>query len=129
MILDEFVIRLRAQTILDTRIGLRMSGRFIIRLEPNENIEYRLFEFIHLNTVGPFFRAKAFPSETYVPKMGTFAPNTRGARALIMLHELAHLIKRRDGSWLIPDDGQNVQLSRINTMTVEARCGEQIRAL
>jgi len=128
-VLDEFVIRLRTQTILDTRIGLRMSGLFTIYREPNEKVEYRLFEHIYVNSVGPFFRTKAFPSEPYVPGVGSFASNTRGARALILLHELAHLIKRTDGAWLIPDDGKNAQLSRLNSLTVEARCGEQIRAL
>jgi hypothetical protein len=128
-VLDELVIKLRAQIILDTRIGLRMSGVYIIYLEPTEKIEYRLFERADLNSVGPFFRAKAFPSERSVPGMGSFAANTSGARALILLHELAHMIKKNDGAWLIPDDGDNAQLSRLNTITIETKCGEQIRAL
>jgi hypothetical protein len=128
-VLEELVLRLREQTILDTRIGIRMSGRFTMQLEPNERIEYRLFERADVNTVGPFYRTKSFPSEQYVPNMGSFGANTREARVLILLHELGHLIKRNDGRWLIPDDGDDPQLSRLNTMTVESKCTEQIRSL
>ncbi len=128
-VLEELVLRLRKQTIFDTRIGIRMSGKITMRVEPNEGIEYRLFQHADLNAVGPFYRTKSFPSEPYVPNMGSFGANTRGARVLILLHELGHLIKRNDGQWLIPDDGDDPQLSRLNTMKVESKCVEQIRAL
>ena len=38
----------------------------------------------------------------FVPGVGAFQPNTREARTLILLHELAHLIRGKDGRWLIP---------------------------
>ena len=129
LVLDELVLQLRTKTILDTRVGVRMSGAFIIHFDAAESVEYRLFEHSDLNIQGPFFRSKVFPSERFVPNIGSFRANTRAARTLILLHELGHLIKRKDGAWLIPDDGENAGLSRLNTMTVESKCGEQIRAL
>jgi len=128
-VLDELVIRLRIRLMSDSRIGIRMSGTFTSLVEPQEGISYRLFELAEINSIGAFYKAKTFPAEPLVPDMGSFRPNTREARALILLHELAHLIKGRDGKWLIPDDGNDAQLSRSNTMTVESKCGQQIRAL
>ncbi len=128
-VLDELVIRLRDQTIPDTRIGIRMSGTFTSLVETQAGLAYRLFEQAEINSFGAFYRAKTFPAEPFVPNMGSFRPNTREARVLILLHELAHLIKGRDGMWLIPDDGSDARLSRSNTLTVESNCGPQIRAL
>jgi hypothetical protein len=128
-VLDELLIRLRIQLITDSRIGIRMSGTFTSLVEPTEGLAYRLFERAEINSFGAFYRSKTFPADPFVPNMGSFRPNTKEARVLILLHELAHLIKGRDGMWLIPDDGNNPQRSRINTLTVESKCGEQIRAL
>jgi hypothetical protein len=128
-VLDELVIRLRIRLISDSRIGIRMSGTFTSLVEPQEGISYRLFDQAEINSIGAFYRSKTFPAEPLVPNMGSFRPNTREARVLILLHELAHLIKGRDGTWLIPDDGSDAQLSRTNTLTVESKCGQQIRAL
>ena len=129
LILDELVIRLREQTIIDTKIAIRMSGTFTSMVEPHEGTAYRVFEQSEINSRGAFYRSKTFPSEPSVPKMGSFAPNTREARVIILLHELAHLIKDRKGMWLIPDDGGSPKISRLNTMTIESSCGQQIRSL
>ena len=129
LILDELVIRLRVRVISDSGIGIRMSGSFTNLVEPQEGIAYRLFEQAEINSIGAFYRAKTFPAEPFVPNMGSFRPNTREARVLMLLHELAHLIKGTDGRWLIPDDGNDAQLSRSNTLTVESKCEQQIRAL
>jgi hypothetical protein len=128
-VLDELVIRLRIRLVSDSRIGIRMSGTFTSLVEPQGGISYRLFDQAEINSSGAFYRSKTFPAEPLVPNVGSFRPNTREARVLILLHELAHLIKGRDGAWLIPDDGNDAQLSRSNTLTVESRCGQQIRAL
>ena len=98
-------------------------------VEPETGIAYRLFERMEINSVGAFFRAKTFAAEPLVPNMGSFRPNTREARVLIPLHELAHLIKSKDETWLIPDDGNSSRLRRLNTLTVESKCGQQIRAM
>jgi hypothetical protein len=128
-VLDELVIRLRDQTITDTRIGIRMSGTFTSMVEPQEGTAYRLFAQAEINSLGAFYRSKTFPAEPFIPNMGSFLPNTREARVLILLHELAHMIKSKDGTWLIPDDGNDSRLSRSNTLTVESKCGRQIRSL
>jgi hypothetical protein len=127
-VLDELVIRLRIRLMSDSRIGIRMSGTFIL-VEPQEGIPYRLFDQAEINSIGAFYKSKSFPAEPLVPNMGSFRPNTREARVLILLHELAHMIKGTDGRWLIPDDGNDAQLSRSNTLTVQSKCGQQIRAL
>lgn len=128
-VLDELLMRLREHSINDCRTGVRMSGLFENHVDSESGVFYRLFAEVELNTGGPFYKAKVFPAEPFVPNVGSFRPNTREARVLILLHELAHLIKGRDSTWLIPDDGGNPQLSRQNTRTVETQCGQQIRAL
>lgn len=129
LVLAEMVLKLRTRRFNDSRIGIRMFGSFTNLVEPQQGISYRLFEQAEINTNGAFYKAKVFPAEPFVPNVGTFKPNTRQARVLILLHELAHLIKGQDGAWLIPDDGGNPGLSRQNTATIESACGQQIRAL
>ncbi|MEK6280271.1 MAG: hypothetical protein AABN95_07925 [Acidobacteriota bacterium] len=127
-VLEELVIKLRTTSCNDTRIGMRMSGPFTSFVTSETGISYRLFKETELNTAGPFYKSKTFAAEPFVPNVGSFRPNTREARVLILLHELAHLVKGSDGAWLIPDDGGNAQLSRSNTLMVESKCGQQIRA-
>jgi hypothetical protein len=127
-VLTELVAGLRETKLDDACVGVRMSGRFTVFSNPQSHLLYRLFTDAALNTAGPFFKAKVFAAEPFVPAVGSFQPNTRAARALILFHELAHLIQR-DGAWLIPDDGDQPGLSRSSNRTIEARCGEQIRAL
>jgi hypothetical protein len=129
LVLDEFIIRLRVRFMSDSRIAIRMSGTFNSFVEPQDGIAYRLFEDAQINSIGAFYRSKVFPAEPLVPNMGSFRPNTRESRVLILLHELGHLIKGSEGTWLIPDDGSDAQLSRYNTLIVESKCGQQIRAL
>ena len=126
-VLEELVIELREERMNEATIGIRMSGPFTSFAKAGEGISYRLFARAQLNTEGPFCKAKVFTAEPFVPNVGSFQPNTREVRVLILLHELAHLIQSRNGTWLIPDDGGNPQLSSRNTSTVESRCGVQIR--
>ena len=128
-VLYELVVRLQERSSNDSRTGLRMSGAFGIYVNEENGARYRLFEEAELNSAGPFYKSKTFPTEPFVPNVGNFRPNTRQARVLILLHELAHLVKGSNGTWLIPDDGGNAQLSRLNTLTVESMCKQQIRAL
>jgi hypothetical protein len=129
LVLDRLVAQLREERAPNSNIGVRMSGAFTVFADDEKQTTYRLFAHAQLNTDGPFYRAKVFPADPFVPGVGSFRPNTRAARVLMLLHELAHLIRGRNGNWLIPDDGGNVPLSRQNTEQVEARCGEQIRNL
>jgi len=128
-VMEEFVIELRKERLGDARIGIRMSGSFKLFEDSKANLSYRLFENAELNTEGPFYKAKVFAADPYVPAVGSFGPNTRGVRALILLHELAHLVQGKNDTWLIPDDGDSPLLSRLNTSTVESKCGRLIRAL
>jgi hypothetical protein len=67
---------------------------------------------------------RRFPSD-----VGSFAPGSRPARALILLHELGHLIQGDDGDWLIPDDGRDGWQSKANTLRVEQVCRAQLETL
>lgn len=126
-VLSELVVRLQTRS-NDHRVAVRMSGRFVVYTNET-GVVYRLFDKTELNRIGAFYKAKVFSAEPLVPSIGSFPPNTREARVLILLHELAHLIEGDDGAWLIPDDGFNPKLSRINTQTIESKCGDEIRAL
>lgn len=128
-VLDNLAVTLQNGPISDPRIGLMMSGRSAHFLNSQTGISYRLFTAAEINIIGPFYKSKVWPEDQFVPNVGSFRPNTREARVLILLHELAHLIKGPDEAWLIPDDGGNPELSKKNTLTVESKCGEQIRSL
>lgn len=111
---------------LSPAIAMRMHGQTINAKNTRLNAHYRLFTKVSINTNGPFFRKANFRSERTIFGVGTFGPNTREVRLLILLHELGHLIQGQDGNWLLPDDGGNEQLSRGNSLKIEKICGEQI---
>lgn len=117
------------RTKLDMGIGIRMSGRETTIISRAHQLQYRLFERAEVNLAGPFSTHQHFPSEAHVPSVGSFQPDTREARALMLLHEIGHLIVGPDGAWLLPDDGHNEAQSNANTHLIEAKCGAQIRAL
>jgi hypothetical protein len=128
-VFDNFAVRLKEGLIADPRMGLVMSGEIINVSNSGSGVSYRLFADAEINTIGSFYKSKVRPEDPLIPNVGSFLPNTREARILILLHELAHLIRGTDGAWLIPDDGGNAELSKQNTRTVESRCGREIRAL
>ena len=110
----------------DSRTGIEMSGNSTYFAQTEGHAAYRLFTAATINTGGPFFKAKVFPSDPRVPPVGSFLPNTREARVLMLLHELAHLVRGQNGSWLIPDDGGSPKLSCENTALIESQCKAQI---
>jgi hypothetical protein len=128
-VLENLAVTLQNGLIRDPSIGLMMFGQSTNFFNSQTGISYRLFAKAEINTSGPFYKSKVWPEDPFIPNVGSFPPNTREARVLILLHELAHLIKGPDETWLIPDDGGNTELSKKNTLTVEAKCGEQIRSL
>lgn len=128
-VLDNLAVTLQNGLNSDPSIGLMMSGRSAHFLNSQTGISYRLFADAEINSIGPFYKSKVWPEDPFIPNVGSFRPNTREARVLILLHELAHLIKGPNETWLIPDDGGNPELSKKNTLTVESMCGEQIRSL
>lgn len=126
-VLDGLASRIQVGRLTDRFVGIRMSGgdtTFISRLT---GYEYRLFRTVTINTAGPFYSSgnPFFP----IPRCGSFWPNTREARALMLLHELGHMIKGANGKWLLPDDGGSDQISKGNTRLVESKCIAQLRAL
>ena len=128
-VLRELSMKIEKRASEDRSIAFRMSGPFVTYVNAKNGVLYRLFETVEVNMNGAFFKSKVFLSDPFVPRIGSFPPNTRHARVLILLHELAHLIEGGDRKWLIPDDGGNLELSRSNTRMVESKCGPQIRTL
>jgi hypothetical protein len=126
-VLDAVVERIKLKELPDRRLGIRMTGDEGFFVSSRSGYQYRLFKQIIINTNGPFYNSSN--SIARVPQCGSFAPNTREARVLMLLHELGHLIKGADGQWLLADDGHNYQRSLTNTKLVESRCLAQIKAL
>lgn len=110
-------------------IGMRMSGSITTGVNLLTKTKFRLFDKVTINANGPFYRKKISPTDASVPRLGGFEPNTKEVRVLILLHELGHLMKGDDGSWLLPDDGKAEDLSRNNSHKIEDVCGEQIKDL
>jgi hypothetical protein len=127
--LNDLAAQLTMRTFADTRIGMRMTGPTTIVRLTSTGQTYRLFAQAALNRQGSFFRDNNSTAPATVPRVGSFAPNTRPARVLILLHELAHLIRRADQQWLIPNDGLDEAQSTRNTALVEAVCGAELKAL
>jgi hypothetical protein len=128
-VLSRLATQIQIHLLRDSRTGIEMSGTFTYFAQTERHAGYRLFAAATINTRGPFFKAKVFPSEPYVPRVGSFEPNTRETRVLMLLHELAHLVKGQKGSWLIPDDGNAPALSSQNTALIESQCRPQILSL
>ena len=129
IVLTELSKRIELRASNDHGVAFRMTGGFVVHVNGKNGAVYRLFETAEVNMNGPFYKSKIFATEQFVPHIGSFPPNTRRVRVLILLHELAHLIEGSDRKWLIPDDGGNLERSRSNTRIVESKCGQQIRAL
>jgi len=108
-------------------IALRMKGKIAYAMNNATKLQYRIFEKAELNHNGPFYKSNIFPLDSTVPRVGEFSPNTREARITIMLHEIGHMIQRADGQWVLPNDGDDSEISKENTQKVIDVCREQIR--
>lgn len=128
-VLNGLFSELEATRMNDSKVGLSMYGPVRTVSSARTGVKYRLFEKAVINTNGPFYRGKFSSADGFVPGVGSFQPNTREARATILLHEMGHLIQGLDGRWLLPNDGTSDEQSRKNTTTIETRCGDQIREL
>ena len=127
-VFKEMVSRLR-KGYFEPAIGMSMSGDVVNISSLGIRAEYRLFDKLTINANGAFYRRQL--SFTHVPLagVGTFAPNTKEVRVLMFLHELGHVMKGEDGSWLLPNDGGNEALSRQNSQKIENVCRKQIERL
>jgi hypothetical protein len=127
-IFNQLVSRIRKDT-HSVGIGMRMSGSTINIHDAKTKRNYRIFGKVSINSHGPFYRRKVAPWAPNVPRVGTFAPNTKEARVLMLLHELGHVMKGSDGHWLLPDDGKDEGLSRANSYKIEDVCEDEINSL
>jgi hypothetical protein len=127
-VFSELVSRIR-KDVFAVGIAMRMSGAVTTVHDARTKTNYRLFEKVSLNSRGPFYRKKAAHWEPTMPKVGTFEPDTKEARVLILLHELGHVMKGSDGHWLLPNDGKSEELSRANSYKIENVCEDEIRSL
>jgi len=128
-VLNNLFSKLKTTRLSETKTGLSMSGQTRYVMNARTGATYRLFEKAVINTSGPFYQRKFSVADPFVPNVGSFQPNTREARAAILLHEMGHLLQGTDGRWLLPNDGTSDELSRKNTSTIESRCGDQIKGL
>jgi hypothetical protein len=128
-VFNDLAAQLKKHVVENQNIGALMKGETKIVVKVSTGQSYRLFERAALNSNGAFFRDSSLFSRAPVARVGSFAPNTRQARVLLLLHELAHLIRQPDGRWLIPNDGLDTTQSERNMAIVESVCGAEIRAL
>ncbi|HVF55674.1 MAG TPA: hypothetical protein VM934_05965 [Pyrinomonadaceae bacterium] len=127
-VFNQLVPRMRKKSLGDKETGIRMSGSYTHYEDNITGASYRLFDEVAVNTDGPFFR-KIPTQRVGAMNVGRFPAWTRQARALLLLHELAHLVRGESGGWLIPNDGGNASLSAQNTRAVEKACLGQLLAL
>jgi hypothetical protein len=127
IVLNSFIPAVESHR-LTREVMFKMSGRPQMRQDPVSGVSYRLFEKVTVNNDSSFYQRRdywvRFPSD-----VGNFPPGTRAARALILLHELGHLIQDTNGAWLIPDDGYDDSVSHQNTLRVQQACRKQLKAL
>ena len=126
--LNKLTLQLKP-TYLDRMIALRMRGNISFASNYASGFSYRVFEKAELNLGGPFYASSVLPNGPSILGIGGFFPNTREARVTILLHELGHMVEKRDKQWVLPDDGNDISLSQQNTARVLSVCGEQIRRL
>ncbi|HWT00891.1 MAG TPA: hypothetical protein VN256_11650 [Pyrinomonadaceae bacterium] len=123
-------LRPRLETALvSNNVGIVMSGPVISATDAGTGLPYRLFKKAQVNLTGPFFRSVSNQSQTFFRSIGRYPANTRKARALMLLHELGHLVPAGGGRWLLPDDADNHVQVYVNTETVMNKCGEQLDSL
>lgn len=125
-VFNKFARRLRRRALGAGGVGLVMSGRYALYRDARSGASYRLFDEAAVNGDGPFFVVPPPSGARF--QVGRFPAATRRGKALMLLHELGHLIRGPAG-WLLPNDGGDAALSDRNTRTVESRCIEQLLAL
>jgi hypothetical protein len=128
IVLNDFVMRVKTRPLL-REISFQMMGRPRLIRDPATGAFYRLFDRATVNSNGSFYQRRVDPMRKFPSDVGSFAPGSRPARALILLHELGHLIQGEDGEWLIPDDGYDGEQSKANTLLVQQACRAQLKAL
>jgi hypothetical protein len=127
-VLSIFVTLMQPQPLVHD-VSFEMTGRAQMVRDATTGASYRIFEKTMVNTNGSFYQRRDNSMANFPSNVGSFAPGTRQARALILLHELGHLIRSDDGDWLIPNDGHNGPQSQANTLRIQGECRPQLDAL
>jgi hypothetical protein len=127
-VLNDFVTRVKTQPLM-REISFQMVGKPRLIRDPATGALYRVFDRATVNSNGSFYQRRVDPMRKFPSDVGNFAPGSRPARALILLHEMGHLIQGEDGAWLIPDDGYDGEQSKANTLLVQQACRAQLKAL
>ena len=127
-VLNEFVPLVQSHRLLK-ELSFQMTGRARIIHNPITGLSYRLFDRATVNSDGSFYHRRLDMLRRFPADVGSFLPGTRQARALILLHELGHLIEGDDGAWLIPDDGHDGAVSNRNTLVIQHACRVQLETL
>src|SRR5689334_6070091 len=127
-VLNGFVPLVQSHRLLK-ELSFEMTGRTRILHNPITGLSYRLFDRAVVNSDGSFYRRRLDSLHRFPANVGSFQPGTRQARALILLHELGHLMEGDDGGYLLPDDGRDGALSNRNTLMVQQACRVQLETL
>jgi hypothetical protein len=127
-VLNDLVPLVKSRRLI-REVSFQMSGKPRVIYNPVVGTTYRLFDHVMVNSDGSFYQRRLELSRKFPADVGSFQPGTRPARALILLHELAHLIEGENGAWLIPDDGHDGAQSNRNTLRVQQLCRAQLDAL
>ena len=127
-VLNDLVAHVRPRLLL-REISFQMDGRPRFIRDHATGVYYRLFDRIAVNSNGSFYQRRVDPMRKSPSDVGSFFPGSRAARALILLHELAHLIQGENGTWLIPDDGYDGYQSKANSLRIEGICRAELKRL
>ena len=127
-VLNSFVRLVKSQP-LGREVSFQMEGTPYLVHDLATGASYRLFERTMVNTGGSFYQRRDDSMRRFPSDIGNFSAGSRPARALILLHELGHLIQGENGDWLIPDDGHNGLQSQANTLRVQQACRRQLNSL
>lgn len=127
-------INFRAGTVNNPKLDAKANARIGIQMNVPEYSgklpPFRLPNSATVNNSGAFFKNFYPGSSERLPAIGGYGSTSREARALMLLHELAHLISKPDGSdWLIRADGAAPNQSEKNTDAIKAACKDQIDAI
>lgn len=120
---NQFARQLKRGRLDDPKIALRMSGNYTNYQDFATGAAYRLFDKATINTDGPV------TGRAVSMQVGRYPGHTPQARALVLLHELGHLVREPKGGWLLANDGDDFEKSTRNTRVVEAHCAEQLEAI
>ena len=127
-VLNDFFLLVRSRELF-LEVSFQMAGKPRMIYDHSARVFYRLFDTTFVNTNGSFYQRRLDPMRKVPFDVGDFRPGTRQARALILLHELGHLIRGENGAWLIPDDGFDFQQSHANSLHIQEVCRVQLDAL